>query len=176
MTYTGRATVASMIQSYLLAFLLITPLMIALIGSLRAGLVSMIPNLVPIALTLGLMVLVDIKLDIFTLLVGCIVVGLAVDDTIHFIHSFRRELARTGDPVVSIHQTLQTTGRALLFTTIILCCGFLVFILSSMNNLSNFGILVSFALAAAFLLDVVATPALLLLVTRHRADDVAPEH
>ena len=50
------------------------------------------------------------------------------------------------------------------------------FILSSMNNLGAFGLLVRFALAAAFLLDVVATPALLLLVTRHRADDVAPEH
>jgi hypothetical protein len=174
MSYTATATVRSMVSSYGLAFLLITPLMILMIGSLRAGLVSMIPNLVPILLTLALMIALGIPVDGFTLLVGCIAVGLAVDDTIHLIHGYRRELARGADPATAIDRTLQTTGRALLFTSIILCSGFVVFALSSMNNLINFGMLISFAIAAALVLDILVTPALLILVTKRAPSEPIP--
>ena len=168
MSRTVSATVESLARSYLLAFALITPLMMLLIGSLRSGLVSMVPNLVPIAATLALMALLDIPLDVFTLLIGCIALGLAVDDTIHFIHTFRRYLALSGDPEEAVDRTLQTTGRALLFTTLVLTGGFSMFLLSSMANLKAFGLLTSFAISAAFVLDVLATPALLVLVSRRR--------
>jgi predicted RND superfamily exporter protein len=125
----------------------------------------MVPNLLPILLTLALMAVLDIPLDGFTLLVGCIAVGLAVDDTIHLIHGFRRGLASNKDPETAIRETLETTGRALLFTTVILCSGFIVFWLSSMDGLQKFGFLVSFAVATALVLDILVTPALLLLVT-----------
>ncbi len=169
MAYTASATVRSVVSSYTLAFAMITPLMMLLIGSLRAGLISMVPNLVPILGTLALMVLLGIPLDGFTLLVGCIAVGLAVDDTIHLIHGFRRELARGKDPETAIRETLESTGRALLFTTVILCGGFVVFVLSSMDGLQKFGLLVSFAVGMALVLDVLVTPALLLLATRRGA-------
>ena len=165
---TVTATTESLIRTYGLALILITPLMMLLIGSLRAGLVSMVPNLIPIAMTLGMMALTDMKLDMFTLLVGCIAIGLAVDDTIHMIAGFQRYLAQTGDPVRSVELTLQTTGRALLFTSVVLTTGFLVFTMSSMGNLQAFGVLTAFAIGTAFLLDVTATPALLVLVTRGR--------
>jgi len=132
----------------------------------------MVPNLVPILMALGLMVLLGIPLDGFTLLVGCIAVGLAVDDTIHLIHGFRRELARGTDPETAIRTTLQTTGRALLFTTVILCSGFVVFVLSSMDGLQKFGLLVSFAVGMALVLDILVTPALLLLVTKRGTSSV----
>ena len=166
MSYTATATVRSMVQSYALAFLLITPLMMILIGNLRAGLVSMVPNLLPILMTLALMAVLEIQVDAFTMLMGCIAVGLAVDDTIHLIHGYRRELALGAEPPEAIHRTLQSTGRALVLTTIILCSGFIVFGLSSMDGLIRFGGLISFALAVALLLDVLVTPALLLLVTQ----------
>ena len=169
MSYTATATVRSMVRSYLLAFLMITPLMMFLIGNLRAGLVSMVPNLLPIVMTLAVMVVFDIAVDGFTLLVGCIAVGLAVDDTIHLIHGYQRELAHGADPATAIHRTLQSTGRALVSTTIILCSGFIIFMLSSMDGLTRFGLLVSFALAVALILDVLVTPALLLLVGKHAA-------
>ena len=162
------AVVESMARSYGLALLLITPLMALLIGSLRAGLVSMVPNLLPIVMTLALMTITGITLDMFTLMVGCIAIGLAVDDTIHLIAGFRRYLAQTGDPVRAVERALQTTGRALLFTSVVLTSGFLVFLLSSMSNLRDFGLLTAFAIAMAFLLDVTSTPALLVLVTRRR--------
>jgi predicted RND superfamily exporter protein len=145
--------------------------MILLIGNLRAGIVSMVPNLVPIALTLALMVVVGITLDMFTLMVGCIAIGLAVDDSIHLIAGFRRYLARTGDAVEAVDLTLRSTGRAILFTTIVLTLGFGVFLFSSMKNLQAFGLLTGFAIAAAFVLDVLATPALLVLLFRHPVEE-----
>jgi predicted RND superfamily exporter protein len=123
---TVGATIESVLRSYGVALALITPLMILLIGSLRAGLVSMVPNLTPILMTLGLMGLLGIPLDMFTLLAGCIAIGLAVDDSIHFIAGFRRYLAQEGDPVRAVELTMQTTGRALLFTSIVLTTGFIV--------------------------------------------------
>ncbi len=110
----------------------------------------------------------------FTLLVGCIAISLAVDDTIHMIAGFRRYMAQTGDPVRSVELTIQTTGRALLFTSVVLTMGFLVFTLSSMGNLQTFGVLTAFAIATAFLLDITATPALLVLVTRGRTQPTRP--
>jgi hypothetical protein len=160
---TVDATYESMIRSYALALCLITPLMIVLIGSLRSGLVSMVPNLVPILMTLGLMGIVGIPIDMFTLLAGCIAIGLAVDDSIHFISGFRRYLAQGLDPVAAVEATMQTTGRALLFTSIVLTSGFAVLMLSEMLNMWNIGVLTSFAISAAFLLDVTVTPALLVL-------------
>ena len=126
---TVEATSSSLIRTYGLAFLVITPLMMLLIGSLRAGLVSMAPNLLPILLTLGLMPLVEAPLDIFTMMFGCIAIGLAVDDTLHMIHGFRAGMARHGDPYVALEDTLRTTGRALLFTSVVLSLGFCVVLL-----------------------------------------------
>jgi hypothetical protein len=154
-----------MLRTYGVAFAVITPLMMLLIGSFRAGLVSMAPNIFPIAMTLGLMSLLDIPLDLFTMMVGCISIGLAVDDTLHFIHGFRARLAEVGDPYLAIEQSLATTGRALLFTSIVLSIGFLVLTMSSMSNLASLGLLVAFSVSAAFILDIIVTPALLILVT-----------
>jgi len=173
MSRTVSATTESMLRSYALALALITPLMIVLIGSLRAGLVSMVPNLVPILLTLGMMGLTDIPIDMFTLLAGCIAIGLAVDDSIHFIASFRRYLAMGHDPVRAVEETMQSTGRALLFTSIVLTSGFLVLMLSGMLNLQQVGALTAFAITSAFLLDVTVTPALLVLTHRPRGGSAA---
>jgi predicted RND superfamily exporter protein len=158
------ATMESMLRSYALALAMITPLMILLIGSLRAGLVSMVPNLVPILMTLGVMGITGIPIDMFTLLAGCIAIGLAVDDSIHFISSFRRYLA-----VRSVELTMETTGRALLFTSVVLTTGFLVLTLSGMINLQQVGFLTAFAITSAFVLDITVTPALLVLTHRKRS-------
>lgn len=167
---TVDATTESMLRSYALALALITPLMMVLIGSLRAGLVSMVPNLVPIAMTLALMAVLDIPIDMFTLLAGCIAIGLAVDDTIHFIAGFRRHLAQGHDAERAVTLTMQSTGQALLFTSIVLTSGFIVLTLSSLLNLRQVGILTSFAIGSAFLLDVTVTPALLVLTHRNRTN------
>ena len=160
------AVVTSMARSYLLAFAIITPMMILLLGSLRMGLLAMVPNLAPIVLTLGLMGAFGMPLDAFSLLVGGIAIGLAVDDTIHFMHNYRRYRDKGADLETAVETTLLTTGRAMLITTIVLSTGFFGFVLSSMHNLTNLGILVSFAVTTAFFADVLLAPALLALFDR----------
>jgi predicted RND superfamily exporter protein len=156
----------TMARSYIIALLIITPLMILLIGELRRGLLSMIPNLVPIWLTLGLMGWRGVALDNSTLLVGCILIGLAVDDTIHFMHRFQRYHAAGYDARSAVRRTLSTTGSALLFTTLVLAAGFLAMTLCYMNNAVIFGQLAVFAAITAFVADVTISPALMVLASR----------
>jgi hypothetical protein len=160
--------IRTMARSYAFALLVITPLMVILIGNLRRGLVAMIPNLIPIYLVLALMGWADIPLDASTLLIGGIVIGLAVDDTIHFMHKFSRYYDETGDPYFAVHETLATTGSALLFTSLVLACGFAVMMAGYMTNSFWFGLLAGFATIVAFLADILMAPALMVLVTRRR--------
>ncbi len=161
-----------MIRSYVLALLIITPLMMILIGTLRGGLASMLPNLAPIFCVMGFMGLLGIPLDIFTMLIGSIAIGLAVDDTIHFMHVFYRRFGETGDTRTAVRDTLATTGNALLTTSIVLSSGFMVFAFASMQNLVLLGVLTSMAIILAFLADVIVAPALVTLATRGKS--VAP--
>lgn len=156
----------SMAYSYVLSFMLITPLMILLIGSFKMGLISMIPNLAPIVITIGMMTVFDMPMDISTLLVGSIALGLAVDDTIHFMHNYQRYYARHGNNALAIRETMSTSGQAMFFTSIAMTFAFLVYALSSMNNLINFGLLTSFCVVMAFLADVTLSPALVTLANR----------
>jgi predicted RND superfamily exporter protein len=156
----------SMTRSYAIALLLITPMMILLLGSLRRGLLSMIPNLLPVVLTLGLMGWLDIPLDITTIMIGAIVIGIAVDDTIHFMHKFQRYYEDTGDSHEAIRETLRTTGAALLFTSLVLTGGFAIIACGTLINIRSFGILAAFATTAAFLADLLVSPALMALATR----------
>ena len=144
--------------------------MVLLVGSLRLGLVSMIPNLLPIVLVMGLMWLLGFPLDLFTMLIGSIAIGLAVDDTVHFMHNFRRYHAESGDVSRAVHETLLTTGRAMLVTTVVLSIGFFIFMLSSMSNLFNFGLLTGLAILIALLADYFLAPALMTLLVEDRGN------
>jgi predicted RND superfamily exporter protein len=158
----------SMTRSYVIALLLITPMMMMLLGSVSRGLLSMIPNVLPVLLTLGLMGWMGVALDISTIMIGAVVMGVAVDDTIHFMHKFQRYYETTGDTYLAIRATLETTGAALLFTTLVLTGGFSILALGTLVNIQNFGIMISFATAAAFLADLLVSPALMALATRAR--------
>ena len=153
-------------KSYLYALVVVTILMILLIGRVRIGLLSMIPNLAPILLMLGIIGATPISMDLFTMMVASIAIGLAVDDTIHFMHNFRRYYEQSGDPKQAVHQTLQTTGRAMLVTSVVLASGFFIFVFASMNNLFNFGVLTAFTVLMALLADYFVAPALMVVVDR----------
>jgi predicted RND superfamily exporter protein len=161
---TVYAMMITMARSYMIAFAVITPLMILLIGHLRLGLLSMIPNLVPILLVLGIMGWIGVPLDAFTLLIGSIAIGLAVDDTIHFMHNFRRYYERSGDVHTAVRDTLESTGQALLFTSLVLSTGFFIFTFASLSSLFFFGLLTGTAIIFAFLADVILAPALMAVV------------
>lgn len=161
-------TMTTALRSYAIAFLLITPLMVLLIGSVRTGLISMAPNLMPILIVMGAMGWAGTPLDMLSALIGGIALGLVVDDTIHILYGFRREYERTGDIEKSTRHLMQSTGRALFFTTAVLASAFSVFAFSDVVPLANFGWLATLAIVLAFLFDVFLSPALLALVYRRR--------
>jgi predicted RND superfamily exporter protein len=163
---TINAVIGTMVRAYVIALAIITPLLILLIGRVRIGLVAMIPNLTPIILTLGLMGWIGIPIDAFTLLIGSIAIGLAVDDTIHFMHNFRRYFEASGDVRQAVHETMTSTGQALLYTSLVLSAGFFIYMFATMNNLFYFGLLTGLTIILAFLADVILAPALMMLVAR----------
>jgi len=161
---TVNNAIISMAKSYVIALVVITALMIILIGRFRIGLLSMIPNLAPILLMIGVIGATPLKMDLFTMMVASIAIGLAVDDTIHFMHNFRRYYEQSGDPKQAVYETLNTTGRAMLVTTIVLSIGFLIFMFATMNNLFAFGLLTAFTILMALAADYLVAPALMVLV------------
>jgi len=158
--------IASMSKSYIYALIVITILMILLIGRLRIGLLSMVPNLAPIITTLGIMGWLNIPMNLFTMLVGNIAIGLAVDDTIHFMHNFRRYFEESKDAKFAVMETLHTTGRAMLVTSCVLSIGFFIFMFATMNNLIHFGFLTGLAIILALLADYFIAPALMVVVNK----------
>jgi predicted RND superfamily exporter protein len=160
-------------QSYLLAFVLIAFMMMFLLSSVKLGLISMIPNLFPIFFTLAMMVVLDLPFDLFTMLVGSIILGLAVDDTVHFMHNFRRYHHREKKSVEdAVRYTLLESGRAMLITTIVLSIGFYVYLFASMSNLFNFGLLAGSAILVALLSDLILAPALMALLYKKEKKNV----
>lgn len=169
---TMHATIVSMANSYLIAVVIITLMMIVLIGDVRIGLVSMIPNVTPIVLTLGLMGWLGLPLDLFTMLIGSIAIGLAVDDTIHFMHNYRRYHHDTGDVPEAVRRTLLSTGRAMFTTSVVLSIGFFLYMFANLSNLVNFGLLTGFTIITALLADFFMAPALMAVMhQRHLIGD-----
>lgn len=158
-----HATIYSAAQSYCLAFVVITIMMIFLIGNLRLGLIAMLPNLGPIFVIMGVMGWFSIPLDMFTMLVASVAIGLAVDDTVHFFYNFKRYYNNSGDVRDAVGRTLHTAGRAMLTTSIVLSIGFFIFMFASMNNVFYFGMLVGLAIVLALAGDFFLAPALMAL-------------
>jgi len=163
---TFAQAVHSSVISYLIAFIGISFMMILILGSIRIGLLSMIPNLTPIILGLSIMYIGDIPLDMFTLLIGSIAIGLAVDDTIHFMHNYRRYYLNSKDSANAIEQTFFTTGKAMVITSIILSLGFYSYMMAQMVSIQNFGLLTGSVIIFALLADLLLAPALMVVVSK----------
>ncbi len=166
-----HAMTQSLAIGYSTGFLLITALMIVAIGDIRVGLLAMIPNMMPIVFGLGVMGFLDIPLNTYNLIGGSIVIGLAVDDTIHFFHNFRKYYLRSGDIHYAVRETLGTAGRALLTTTLILVASFWMRLFSDLKVIADFGLVLGIALLVAFLADVLLAPALLRIFYHKRKKD-----
>ncbi len=161
---TFNSMLDSLSMSYLVAMLTITLLMILLIGDLKMGLIAMIPNLLPVIVGVGIMGLLDIPLNTFNLIAGSVVIGLAVDDTIHFFHNFQAYYAQTADVKTAVEKTLGSTGRALLTTTLILVSSFWLRLFNPLKVIGDSGLIMGISLMIAFLADVALAPALLKLM------------
>ncbi len=174
-TMMGRtlpAAIRSMTKSYIIACVVITIMMILLVGDLKIGLLSMIPNLIPIIMVMGFMGAAGYPLDINALMIGSIAMGLVVDDTMHFMHNFRKYYIKTGNTEIAIQETLLGAGRAMLITSIVLSTSFLVWMLGTLLTAFRFGLCAGMVILFALLADFVLAPALMVLVTRKKTISV----
>ncbi len=154
----------SQMWGYSLAFGIIALVLCLAFRSIKVGLLAMIPNLFPVILALGLMGWQSVQLDYFRLLVATVAIGIAVDDTVHITTRLRSEFLRHGNYERAIRESLLSTGRALVITTVVLSLAFLVYLASDMAMLSNFGILLSATMVAALVADLFLLPCLVLLL------------
>ncbi len=168
--------ITSMAKSYIIALVVVTLLMVLLIGRVGIGLMSMSANIAPVVCIFGIMGLADIPLDMATILIGSIVLGLVVDDTIHFLHHFRKAYDETGNVYAAVRDTLHTTGRAMVITSLVLSGGFFIYTASFLMSNIRFGWLAGCAVLFALVADFFMVPALLTLAYgKQTVEDTAPE-
>jgi predicted RND superfamily exporter protein len=154
----------SQVRSLGIALLLIAGLMALLLRSWRLGLLSLVPNALPILLMFAVMGFAGIPLDAATSIVAGLALGIAVDDTIHYLTRFRRELRQAKSYREALIRTTRTVGRAIVFTSVILFAGFSVLLLGTFKGTIYFGLLIGLAMAFALVGDLVLLPALLLVL------------
>jgi len=168
MVTTEGTLIFNLMKSFAIAFVVISLLMMALLRDIRLGLVAMVPNLMPIALIMGTMAALGIDIDMANLLLASIAMGLAVDDTIHFLHHFKLHYDAYGGVEAAIQHSKRHAGRALVATTVILAAGFYVFLAAELGGLKRFGGLIATAVVYALLVDLMFGPALLRLIYKDK--------
>lgn len=177
---TGKALVFQKGTTYLvknlaislsLAILLISLFMAYMFRSLRMILVSLIPNILPLVITAGLMGYFGVPIKPSTILVFSIAFGISVDDTIHFLAKYRQELQANHWKIrKSVYGALRETGVSMFYTSIVLFFGFSVFTISSFGGTVALGALVSMTLLFAMLSNLLLLPSLLLSLERSIAN------
>ncbi len=149
--------------SLLLAFILIAAIMVILFRNKRMIVISLIPNLIPLLITAGIMGFAGIPLKPSTVLIFSIVFGISVDDSIHFLAKYRQELFQNRFFVpVAVSKTLRETGASMMYTSIILFAGFVIFAGSEFGGTVALGILTSVTLLIAMFTNLILLPALLI--------------
>lgn len=155
---------STMVNSLGLAFLLVGVLMAIALRSVKLGAFSMIPNVAPIAVALGTMAWIGMRLDPATATTGAVALGLVVDDTLHYLHQFR-EWAHKGVSIEeATERTIRVTGRALVMTTVILVAAFASMLVASFTPNNNFGLLSAYTITLALAADLVVLPAAIALI------------
>ena len=144
-------------------FIAIMLMFIISFRSLGMALIAIIPNIVAAAQVLGLMGWLGISLDIMTITIAAIVIGIAVDNTIHYIHRFTREFGKDPDYWAAVERSHNSIGRAMYYTAITIILGFTILSLSSFVPTIYFGLLTGFSMLVALLADLTLLPLLIVI-------------
>ncbi|MFC1713178.1 RND family transporter [Candidatus Poribacteria bacterium] len=151
---------AGQIKSIGVAFLAITLMMTFILKSFKVGLLSMVPNVFPVVMVMGAMGLLNVPLDMMTIMVAPMIIGIAVDDTVHYFIHFRQEHNKSGNYTIANRQTFQKVGYAIVFTSVVLIFGFSIFCLSIVKGMFNVGMVASVGIFSALVADLFITPVL----------------
>jgi predicted RND superfamily exporter protein len=153
----ARQQVAGLAQ----VFVVLAVLLVALFRSVRLGLLSLVPNLFPVLLLFGIMGWTGIDLNVSTSMIACLAIGIAVDDTIHYLTAYEAARRAHQDAPAAVATAVRTVGRPIVVTSVALAAGFLVPCLSSFQPVRHFGMLASVTMALALFADLLLLPALL---------------
>ena len=155
---------SSQIGTLGVVFVVIMMMFVVLFRSLYLAVIGMIPNLLAASVVLGTMGWMKVPLDIMTITVAAISVGMAVDNTIHYIHRFKLEFRKTSNYEVSMKNSHNTIGRAMFYTSTTIIIGFLVLVTSNFNPTVYFGLFVSLAMFMALMGALTLLPQLLMIL------------
>jgi predicted RND superfamily exporter protein len=144
--------------------LALTGMFLVLFRSLKLALIAISPNLLSVAAVLGVMGLLNIPLDMMTITIAAISVGIAVDDTIHYIHRFRHEFQKDRKYLDTMHRCHGTIGHAMYYTSVTIIIGFSILALSNFIPSIYFGLLTGLAMAIALIAALTLLPQLLIIV------------
>ncbi|MGB3466204.1 MAG: MMPL family transporter [Cyclobacteriaceae bacterium] len=159
----NKFLIQNLIQSMVIAFLVISLIMVFLFRNFRMIIISLIPNMIPLLITAGIMGFFNIPLKPSTALIFSIAFGISVDDSIHFLAKYRQELfAHNFNVPMAVSRSLRETGASMIYTSIILFFGFVIFAASDFGGTIALGVLTSLTLLIAMLTNLTVLPALLL--------------
>jgi hypothetical protein len=166
------STAAIVIAAMLFLFLWLTgslPLQ-----AIKWTFIALFPSVLPVAITLGAMGWLDVPLDVGTAMVAAIVLGIAVDDSVHLIGAYRGLRLQNEDPASAIRLAVQQVGRAVVTTSFALSIGFFTLMMSSWQSVASFGFLSGLAILGALLADLVVLPALVLSISKSSSTPPEP--
>ena len=171
-----RYLVEGQIWSLATTGLVVMGMLLVLFRSVRYALVSLPSNLLPVLITMGFMGWVGITLDVATVLIASIALGVAVDDTIHFVFKFRDSELALGDTERAMKETVHATGPAIAAASFTMAAGFSVLAFAGIKSVALFGVLMAVTMVSAFVSELYVTPAVVLLFGRRgpAADLPAP--
>lgn len=162
-------------ESIFWAFLLIALCMLYLFRSGRILLCSLIPNLIPLVITAGVMGWAGVPLKPSTVLIFSVALGIAIDITIRFLVNYKQELAAGMSPRETVVQTIHSTGLSIIYTSIVLVAGFVIFCFSGFGGTRALGWLTSLTLVVATITNLVLLPALLLSLAKNKKNTVSTQ-
>jgi len=152
------------VKSLSITMVLVFGIMFLLFLSIKVGLIAIIPNLFPIVINFGIMGWFGVELSMVTSLIASIAIGLAVDDTIHYLVRYNREFKKDLDDKRALRDTIKHMGKPIIFTTLTISAGFSILAFSSFKPTAIFGVMMVITMVSALVGDLILLPSLLLRV------------
>ncbi|KAA0445866.1 MAG: MMPL family transporter [Candidatus Thioglobus sp.] len=153
----------SQIKTIAAVFAMIFVMFLLIFRSFSLSLLAIIPNMLPAIFILGIMGLANISLDLMTITISAIAIGIGVDDAIHYLHRFQAEFKKDGDYLATMYRSHNSIGLAMFYTSITITLGFLILVLSNFIPSIYFGIFTAIAMLSALLANLTLLPKLILL-------------
>lgn len=154
-----HSLVSTQIRSFALAAGLVLVLIGLFLRSIRAVAAALLPNLLPVFCLFAVMALFRIPLDAATVMIAGVAIGIAADDTVHFLSCFRRERRSGADSPLAISHTFEKSGAAITFTSVVAAAGFAILLMAEFKPIQYFGLLAGITMITAWIGDVFVLPA-----------------